>query len=230
MGDARLALPVETTPAAVLPAQTLVVVLPGRHDDVDTLVESGIAEEFTRRWPGAEVVLAGATMAYYRDRSVTRRLHDEVIAPARARGVREVWLCGASMGGLGAMLHVIDYPEDVDGLVLLAPYLGEPELIREIAEGGGLRAFDRGPAVPLTRDNFGVEIWKRLAQWSRDPSSGPQVWIAYGRDDRLAKAAPLLQELVPAERLLIRDGGHKWRVWTPAAGEIAERIARRPGR
>ena len=227
-GDARLPLPLETVPATASPARTLVVVLPGRRDELDTLREAGIARAFTQRWPHAEVVLAGATMAYYRDGSVTRRLHDEVIAPARARGVREIWLVGASMGGLGAMLHAIEHPGDVDGLVLLAPYLGEPELIRGIAEGGGLRAWDAGPAQTVTRENFGVEVWKRLAQWAREPESGPELWIAFGREDRLARAAPLLAELVPGDRLLIRDGGHKWRVWTPAAEEIAARIAQAP--
>ena len=227
-GDAKSPLPLEVAPASESPARTLVVVLPGRRDDVDTLRDVGIARAFTQRWPHAEVVLAGATMAYYRDGSVTRRLHDEVIAPARARGVREVWLCGASMGGLGAMLYALEYPGEVDGLVLLAPYLGEPELIRGIAEGGGLRGWDPGPARPVTRDNFGVEVWKRLAQWAREPDAGPEIWIAFGREDRLAKAAPLLAELVPGDRLLIRDGGHQWRVWTPAAAEIAARIAKAP--
>lgn len=228
LGDARLPLPLEIVPAAAPPARRLVVVLPGRRDDLDALRDAGIARAFTRNWPGADIVLAGATTAYYRDGAVTRRLHEEVIAPARARGVREVWLCGASMGGLGAMLHALEYPGDIDGLILLAPYLGEPELIRSIAAEGGLRAFDRGPARPVTRENFAEEVWKRLAQWAREPGSGPQVWIAFGRDDRLAAAAPLLSELVPAARLLIRDGGHAWRVWTPAAGEIAARIGDAP--
>lgn len=223
-GDAHRPIPLDVRPAARPPATTLVVILPGRRDDLGSLRRAGIADVFARRMPHAEVVLAEATLPYYFERTLTQRLHDEVVAPARARGIREVWLVGASLGGLGSVRHALDHPGDVDGLVLLAPYLGDAPLLREIAARGGLRAWDPGAPEPVTSDNVAAETWKALARWSRDPASAPQIFVAYGRDDPLAEAATLIAELVPRDRLLMRDGGHRWSVWTPAADEIARRI------
>ena len=224
-GDASAPLPVERV-VAPRDADTLVVVLPGRRDDLGSLRRSGIAGVFARRWPSAEVVLVEATLAYYHAGGLADRLHREIVLPAKARGLERIWLVGASLGGFGAIRYADEHPAGVAGLVLLAPYLGDEALQRSIAAGGGLRAHDPGvPQRPVTRENVDAETWKSLARWSRDRDAAPQVWVAYGRDDPFAQAAPLMRELAGEERVLVRDGGHAWRVWVPAAEEIASRNA-----
>ena len=52
------------------------------------------------------------------------------------------------------------------------------------------------------------------------------VWLAYGDDDRLRAAMPPLQRLLPANHVFVREGGHAWVVWTPAAKEIFTVIAK----
>lgn len=122
IGNASVPIPTAFI-AAPQPAHKLVVFLPGRGDDLAGLQKSGIAQIIQRDWPDADVELAGLTMAYYTDGQSTRRLHDEVLAPALKHGYREIWLAGTSLGGMGALTYDRDYPGEIDGMLLMAPYL-----------------------------------------------------------------------------------------------------------
>ncbi|RYF41275.1 MAG: hypothetical protein EOO25_10355 [Comamonadaceae bacterium] len=127
-----------------------------------------------------------------------QRLQDEVIAPARGRGYAQIWLVGASLGGMGALLHQRSYPGSVDGMVLLAPYLGE------------------SAAQPL--------LLQHLESLRREPQRARNVWLAYGRSDRLRASMPLLEPLLPPGQVLVRDGGHDWQLWSPVTGDILRRV------
>lgn len=218
--------PVPTTfVAAPQKAQRLVVVLPGRGDSVDALARSGIAKAVQSAWPDADVVLTGLSLGYYMQGQAERRLHDEVITPARTREYREIWLVGASMGGMGALMYDRAHPGDVDGIVLLAPYLGEKPLLQEIATAGGIAAWAPGPVpAALDADNFQHELWRHLKTWSRDPRKADNVWLAYGDRDRLRDAMPLLTPVLRPEQVLVREGGHAWSVWSPATRDILTRV------
>jgi pimeloyl-ACP methyl ester carboxylesterase len=203
--------------------RVLVVVLPGRGDDLQGLVDSGIAPAIQAAWPAADVLLAEVTMAYYYEGRMPERLHAEVIAPARERGYAGVWLAGASMGGMGTLLYERSRPGELDGLVLLAPYLGDRGLLEEIG-GPGLAAWQPGPvAAEINRKTFQREVWRNVQGWQAT-GRGQDVWLAYGEDDRLAKAIDVLTPALPASQVLPRPGGHAWVVWSPAAGEVFARI------
>ncbi len=61
----------------------------------------------------------------------------DVVLPARAAGYDTIWLAGTSLGGIGALLYLRDHPDDLAGVLALAPYLGEEGVIREIERAGG---------------------------------------------------------------------------------------------
>lgn len=210
--------------AAPHAATRLVVVLPGRSDDLQKLQRSGVAEAVQSVWPDADVVLAEVTLPYYQAGGAARRLHDEVIAPARARGYREVWLAGASMGGMGTIMYDAAYPGDVDGMVLLAPYIGDRPMLDEIYAAGGVARWNPGPPQPVNGDTWQRELWRHLQRWDREPDRARNVWLAYGEDDRLSEAMPFLVPMLPPEQVFVRDGGHSWRVWSPAMREILARV------
>ena len=196
-GDPSMPIPTALV-AAPEKARRLVVVLPGRADDINDLHASGIAQAVQSAWPDADVVLTGLAVGFYLEGQAEKRLHDEVIAPARGRGYAEVWLVGASRGGMGALLHDSSYPGGVDGMVLLAPYLGE------------------SPAQPV--------LLRHLQTWQGEPQRAKDVWLAYGRGDRLRDTMPLLEPLLPPGQVLVRDGGHDWTLWSPVTGEILRRV------
>lgn len=225
-GDARA--PIEShVVAAPQPSteRTLVVVLPGYADTARNLRRSGISQAIQEAWPQADVLLADATFAYYRDRTVVARLHEDVIAPARRAGYRRIWLAGASMGGLGALLYEREHRGAVDGIVLLAPFLGDKELIEEIRRAGGIRTWQPGalPAV-LDERTYQRQIWQMVQGWAARPDSMPAVWIACGSDDYLLAGSRLLASALPPERFVEMPGKHAWRTWTGLARTLFARI------
>jgi hypothetical protein len=208
-------------------AQRLVVVLPGRGDDLDGLRKSDIAQAVQAAWPDADVVLTGLALGYYTEGQAERRLHDEVIVPARRRGYRQIWLVGASLGGMGSIMYDRAYPDEVTGMVLLAPYLGEKEILSPIAAAGGIANWVPPPKPgAVTGDNFQQELWRHVQSWSREPSAARNVWLAYGNKDRFRDSMPLLSPVLPAGHVLVREGGHDWGVWSPVTREVLMRIDR----
>ncbi|HZH44309.1 MAG TPA: alpha/beta hydrolase [Lysobacter sp.] len=223
-GDPSHPIPARHVPAAQ-PATRLVVVLPGRGDDVAALQRARIAEAIQRAWPDADVVLTGLSLPYYLEGRAAARLRAEVLQPLRSRGYRETWLLGASMGGMGAIMYERHFPGEVDGLVLLAPYLGDEAVQREIAATGGVRNWRPGPRPPrIDRDNFSRELWRQVHEWAHAPGGTPHVWLAYGRRDRLREGIELLKPALPAAQVFERDGGHSWRVWAPASTAVLQAI------
>jgi pimeloyl-ACP methyl ester carboxylesterase len=221
-GDPTQPIPTETI-AAKQPATRLVVVLPGRADNLRRLRDSGMAEAIQSVWADADVTYAEVTLDYYRQGNAPQRLHDEVIAPARAR-YRSVWLAGASLGGMGTLLYDAHYPKDVDGMVLLAPYVGDRPLLTEIDLAGGIAHWNPGPQRAFTADSWQRELWRHVQALSHDRQRTAQVWLAYGNEDRLREAMPLLTPALHADHVFVREGGHAWRVWTPAMREILQAI------
>jgi pimeloyl-ACP methyl ester carboxylesterase len=188
---------------------------------------AGMVEAVHSAWPEADVLLAGAALAYYTDGGLAQRLREQVVQPARARGVTRVWIVGASMGGMGALLYDRAYPGELDGIVLLAPYLGERRLLSEIADAGGVLAWQPGPARELDASTYQHELWRHISSWRDEPQAAARVWVGYGDRDRLRDAIPVLAPLLPPEQVLERPGPHAWTVWVPLTREIFAQIAAR---
>lgn len=168
-------------------AHCLVVFLPGRGDQPEDYVRHGFPEALRRAGSRCAMMGVDSHLGYFYDRSIVTRLHDDVIAPARARG-QDVWLVGISLGGLGSLLYTQNHPEDVKGLVLLSPYLGE--------EGGG------------------PDIWPFLKRFGETDRSLPPLWLGYGTRDRFAEPNGRLAALLPPGHVFtVRRGHHTWRTW-----------------
>lgn len=222
-GDPARAVPTLLYPAEGK-ARRLVVVLPGRGDDLAALRASGVAAAIQAQWPDADVVLAELALGYYTAGVASQRLHRDVVAPARGRGHDETWLVGGSLGGMGALLYDREHPGAIDGLILLAPYLGEPSLHAEIRAAGGLGAWSPEPVGAVDAGNWQRALWSHLRRRVDEPLARPEIWLAYGDRDRLRGAYPLLDNVLRPEQVLVRDGGHRWSVWVPALGEVLRRI------
>jgi hypothetical protein len=207
-------------------AQRLVVVLPGRADDLDDLRKSGVAQAVQSAWPDADVMLTGLALGYYMEGQAQRRLHDEVVVPARRR-YKQIWLVGASLGGMGAVMYDRAYPGEVSGMLLLAPYLGEKSVWSPIAQAGGVALWEPPPRpAAVNAGNFQQELWRHLHSWSHQPQATRTVWLAYGTRDPLHDAMPLLASVLPPGHVLVRQGGHDWRVWTPMTHDVLLQIDR----
>ena len=216
--------PVPTTfIAAPLPANRLVVILPGRGDSLQGLTDTGIAGVIQQSWPEADVLLTGLTMPFYRQGRAVQRLHDEVIEPARRKGYQQVWLAGISLGGMGTLLYDSEYPDQIDGLLLLSPYLGEDAVLQQIRQAGGIAAWQAGPPQAIGPDTFQHELWRSLQAWSQRPQRTGSSWIAYGADEPFRQPIELMTPLLPADHVIMLPGKHDWKLWKPAMRALLER-------
>ena len=200
--------PLETLELSTGEATTcLAILLPGRFGGPQNYVKAGFADAVEERGLALDLIAVDAHFGYYRDRSIVDRLREDVVGPAQARGYDEIWMVGASMGGLGTVLYTREHGDDLSGGLALAPFLGKGEIIEEIRDRGGPRAWAEGADVG--DDDF-HKIWRWLVN---RPEDGTPLYLAFGTDDRLANANRLWAELLPEERVSTTSGGHDWKVW-----------------
>jgi pimeloyl-ACP methyl ester carboxylesterase len=200
----------------------LTVLLPGRFAEPETFRRTGWAEAVARRELKLDLIAVDSHLGYFRDRSLVERLRIDVIGPARAAGYRSIWVVGTSLGGLGGLLYLRDHPGDLSGVFAIAPYLGEPEVIREIAAAGGPAHWP--PPNPPADDHVGRELWSWLGPWALGPQSTP-LHLGWGTEDSLAAANRMLATLLPRERVYTAKGGHDWKTWTRLWEQFLDRTA-----
>jgi len=192
------------------PARTLLVLLPGRGDDVTAFAEHGFIDDLRATGVSIDVVAVDARIGYYKKNTVVERVRIDVLEPARRQGYAHVWIGGISMGGLGTLAIASAIPGAADRLILFAPYLGPDRLIHDIeAAGGPARWTPTDPADPYQR------IWQWLKRYREPGSVMPKMTLGFGERDSLAPGIRLLAQLLPADQVLRVDGGHNWVAWRP---------------
>ncbi|RYY82224.1 MAG: alpha/beta hydrolase [Comamonadaceae bacterium] len=198
-------------------ADTLLVLLPGAYSHPDEFVREGFVRAVQARRLAVDVMRVDAHLGYYSKGSFIDRLRTDVMTPARAGGYRRVWVVGISVGGLGGMVYAEAHPGEIDGLVVLAPYLGDRLLSADIANAGGLARWPGPLGNPAGDDRSQREtrLWKWLQGYAASsPSAGrPPLYLGYGVDDRFAFSHRLLAAALPAGRVATTPGGHDWPEW-----------------
>ncbi|MFN3241145.1 MAG: alpha/beta fold hydrolase [Planctomycetota bacterium] len=196
------------------PASGLVVMLPGIGDTGEDFVRNDMVARIHAVAPHLDVATVDANLGYHVRGILAERVHQDVIQPRRDR-YREIWIVGISLGGLGATTYAASYPHVVDGVLLLAPFLGEDDVVDEVARAGGVRSWSAPEldrfANPMRR------LTHRAWSWAREVAEGtgdqPVVLLGYGRHDRYARAHGMLAEALPAGSVATVDGAHDWQAW-----------------
>jgi pimeloyl-ACP methyl ester carboxylesterase len=191
------------------PHRDLLVLLPGAYDAAASFESEGILEALREQGLPLDVVAADAAYAYYLNGSIGQRLHEDVIIPARRRGYERIWIGGISLGGWGSLLYTREHPEEVSGVLCVAPFLGTRGLIAEVERAGGLGSWnDPGRADDHER---GLLVW--LREHTARPDTAPPIYVAYGEKDRFAAAHRMLAQRLPDTHVAAVAGGHDWPTW-----------------
>ena len=188
---------------------TLVVMLPGIRDSAEQFLVTGFVDAAAESF---DVLVVEPQMKHYVRGTLVERLREDVMLPARARGYDEIWLLGVSIGGYGSLLYAGEFPADIRGVVLLAPYLGGRRLPRAIEDAGGLDAWRAVRRRPFVRG------WRALKALTE--RGGATVVLGFGDDDRLAATYTPLLDALPEAQVFVAAGGHGWATWTPLWHEI----------
>jgi pimeloyl-ACP methyl ester carboxylesterase len=211
MAPTEVPLPTIDTADKTARNDTLVIMLPGRGDRADAFIREGFNKAGQQH--GFDTIAADAHFGYYMKRILLPRLHEDIVLPAHEAGYRNIWFLGISMGGFGSLLYASEYPDQVDGVILIAPFLGDEKGIDEIAASGGLDKWD--PETSRMKD-YEVGVWK----WLRD--SDTPVVLGFGESDGMADGyRRVLTDVLAPSSVYTLEGGHKWTTWAPLWNEIA---------
>ncbi|MFC1851741.1 alpha/beta fold hydrolase [candidate division CSSED10-310 bacterium] len=200
---------------------TLIIFLPGIFSGPRYFVSKGIISDLRSSLLQADAVALDAHSGYYRDKSLFPRLMQDVIRPARQAGYEMIWLVGVSLGGLGALLFAQEHPHSIDGVIALAPYLGDKELCQEIKQAGGLR--DWKPLTPLDADDRYRSVLLWMKQHCAAPRTKPVIYLGYGTKDRFRPLLDLVAEIFPPEQVITLPGGHFWKTWRKIFNKYLEK-------
>ena len=140
--------------------------------------------------------------------TIVDRMWTDVLAPARQQGYKQIWVVGASMGGLGALIVASRLPGAVDRVILLSPYLGPNSLIRDIeAAGGPARWTPTDRTILISASGSGCGS-------TREPGAPmPPMVLGFARQEGMAPNHRLLAQMLPADRVFEVDGQHGWIAW-----------------
>jgi pimeloyl-ACP methyl ester carboxylesterase len=225
MAACRLLVPNPTRPVRVLSfaprrgkTTELVVLLPGRLSQPEEFVKYGLVDLVRAKRPQALIVAPDLHMGYYMAGKADVCLHEEIIHEAHLRG-ESVTLLGVSMGGLGALIYSLRYPQEVQEVLLLSPFVGEEKLLSEIEASGGLQYWQSAVEVPRNKEEALQKTWGEIKrQWL--PKGGPPVpmKLVVGKQDRLLSSNQFFAKtLLMPEQYHEIEGGHEWECWRRGA-------------
>jgi pimeloyl-ACP methyl ester carboxylesterase len=188
----------------------LFVFLPGNGDRISVFEKKGLIDAVRAHGIHADMIAVNAHLGYYENGTILNRLREDVIGPARTRGYDQIWMIGNSLGGYGSLAYAREYPDDITGVVLLGPYLGDKAVIRQIQNEGGLFQWD--PGVPSSQE-WEEYLWLQIKTCANSKTCLSKIYLGYGRNDRFAYAQNYLSSILPQEHVLALPGGHDWHTW-----------------
>jgi pimeloyl-ACP methyl ester carboxylesterase len=181
--------------------------LPGAYHAAQDFLAAGFVDAVRTRRLDLDLTFVDLELEHVADRSALRSLRSNIVLPARAAGV-SIWLGGISLGGLFALDYAASYPDELDGLCLLAPYLGNRILTAEIIQAPGLGAWQPGELAETDEER---RIWRYIK--TRRADSRP-LYLGFGQGDRFSAAHELLAATLPADSVDVIAGGHEWSTWS----------------
>jgi pimeloyl-ACP methyl ester carboxylesterase len=211
---------VEAVPGIMAPMR--IALLPGAYQEPEDFRREGFADAVRKRRLPIDLEFVAPDLAHLLDRRALDSLHQDVVAPARAAGCRSVWLGGVSLGGFIALAYAERRPKALDGLCLLAPYLGNRMVTGEVARAGGVRMWRPGV---VAADEEERRIWALI---QRLPEHHFAVHLGLGRQDRFGHGHALFAAALPATALDVVEGGHDWPTWRHLWDRFLDRLAVSP--
>jgi len=194
----------------VAPDRVLVILLPTIAGKGLQYEQHGFIEAVRDRGFEADLKILDINPVLYLQGRIVKLIKAELVDPAKVSGYTKIVLVGISLGGHGALLYVTQFPEDIDGVVVLAPFLGGFFIADAVEKAGGLH---RWKDCPLLEWDYACDVWKLLKEYLSHPENQHKVILGYGTEDGFSKGNRLLAEQLPPENVFTMIGGHDWRTW-----------------
>jgi len=207
---AKIPMPTLSYPANDAPGKALLIFLPGIRDRASDFASHGFIAQLDKQSAQVDAIAADAHINYYVQGSFRERLEADVVRPALEEGYRDIWLVGVSLGGFGALRYARSHPDQIAGVIALAPYLGERDRIEAMAEEG---RYPLNADSDSSRQRAVAGLWEWLQARGDQNTGGPVVYLGYGQRDKFARACSLMAQNLPRDHVITLPGGHNWSTW-----------------
>jgi pimeloyl-ACP methyl ester carboxylesterase len=197
----------------------LLVMLPGVGIAAADFASERMVVAVHARVPDVDIIATRPDLDLYLDGAIAAALHDEIIAPAQAQGYARIWLLGISLGGMGALLYAAQFPGVVEGVVLLAPFLGTQGTVAELVRARHLAAWSAAGSAATALELL-VLTW--LQQYTAHRPPRPALYLGFGRTDRFADGHRLLADSLAPDQVFEQPGGHDWDTWRGLWSQILD--------
>jgi pimeloyl-ACP methyl ester carboxylesterase len=193
-------------------APTRVLLLPAAYTTPEDFLREGFGRAARERRLSVDVVFVELKLQQLTERTVLHRLRHELVLPSRASGCRSVWLGGISLGGFVALAYAARFAQELDGLCLFAPYLGNHMVIGEIERANGVDGWTPGA---VAEDDDERRIWRFIKEQRNrtSPRPAPGLHLGFGNEDRFADSHRLMAATLAPESVDVVQGGHEWPAW-----------------
>jgi pimeloyl-ACP methyl ester carboxylesterase len=188
-------------------ASTRLVMLPAAYSGPEDFVREGFANAVRARALDIDLAFAAFELEEVTDGRAAKRLHTELILPARDSGCA-VWLGGISLGGYLALACAERCAADLAGVCLFAPYLGSHLVTGEIVRARGVEGWMPEPRA--AGDDEEQRVWRFIKAVRAGPLA---VHLGFGREDRFAPRHRLMAAALAPQDVDIVSGGHDWATW-----------------
>ncbi|MFH0977069.1 MAG: alpha/beta hydrolase-fold protein [Spirochaetota bacterium] len=193
-------------------SKSLLIMLPGRSEKTDAFIKHGFIQRLKDTGTGFDAVVVDAHLGYYYKENLVVRLYEDIVKPAKLNGYETIWILGVSMGGLGALWYGKDKGETINGIIAIAPFVGDKDVIDEIKASGGPAKWT--PKEAIAKGDYQRGLWVWLRNYSLENKNLPKLILGYGMEDEFAYGDDLLAQMLPNDRLFTLSGGHDWDTWT----------------
>jgi hypothetical protein len=199
--------------------RSLVVLLPTMGGKGSHYETQGFLDEVWERGFEASLEVVDVKPSLYLGSRIVELLKTEIIEPAKTEGFEHFFLVGTSLGGHAVLLYATEYPEDVDGVVILAPFISGDTASKSIDEAGGLETWEDCPFIAWTH---ACNLWKSLKVYVSDPKNQSKVVLGFGTEDTFVDQCRILSDVLLPEQVFTVSGGHDWATWKKLFIKVAD--------
>ena len=190
--------------------KNLIILLRGLGGSPEDFYKYGLIQDIRTRELPFDILVPDAHFGYYRSRSLEERLKKDLIQPAYKKGYQKIWLAGFSMGGLGSLFYLKEHKQDIDGVLLISPFMGWSRILDQIDSSGGVRTWIPDEAS----GDWQQMIWAWVKAYAENPDAYPPIYLGYGKNDGMTGKGPaLLSTCLPDNRVFSVAGGHDYKTF-----------------
>lgn len=187
--------------------ENLIIFLPGLYDSQDKFKKELFFKVAREADIEADLVAVNISVMHLSKKMLSERINKDVLEHIKNDGYKNIWMVGVSIGGLNSLIYLKNHEENICGVVLLAPYLGDERLARDMKTAGGIKNWV--PIAGKMKDAVDEEV-EALWLWLANKKHLSNVYLGYGKQDNLVAGSLTLETLLNKKNVIAIDGGHDW--------------------